>query len=66
MIETHAHIYAEQFKDDIDHVLERSQEVGVEKIVMPNIDHTSIDGMMELEERNPVFVFLPWVCIPAR
>lgn len=57
MIETHAHIYAEQFKDDIDHVLERSQEVGVEKIVMPNIDHTSIDGMMELEERNPGFCF---------
>lgn len=55
MIETHAHIYAEQFKDDIDHVLERSQEVGVEKIIMPNIDHTSIDGMMELEERNSGF-----------
>lgn len=57
MIETHAHIYAEQFKDDIDHVLERSQEAGVEKIVMPNIDHTSIDGMMELEERNPGFCY---------
>lgn len=57
MIETHAHIYAEQFKDDIDHVLERSQEAGIEKIVMPNIDHTSIDGMMELEERNPSFCY---------
>ena len=57
MIETHAHIYAEQFKEDIDHVLERSQEAGIEKIVMPNIDHTSIDGMMELEERNPSFCY---------
>ena len=57
MIETHAHIYAEQFKEDIDHVLERSQEAGIEKIVMPNIDHTSIDGMMELEERNPGFCY---------
>lgn len=55
MIETHAHIYAEQFKDDIEEVLERSQEAGIEKIVMPNIDHTSIDGMMELEEENPGF-----------
>lgn len=55
MIETHAHIYAEQFKDDIAEVLERSQETGIEKIVMPNIDHTSIDGMMELEQKNPGF-----------
>lgn len=57
MIETHAHIYAEQFKEDIDHVLERSQEAGIKKIVMPNIDHTSIDGMMELEERNSGFCY---------
>lgn len=55
MIETHAHIYAEQFKNDIAEVLERSQETGIQKIVMPNIDHTSIDGMMELEEKNPNF-----------
>ena len=55
MIETHAHIYAEQFKEDIGEVLERSQEAGIEKIIMPNIDHTSIDGMMELEDKNPGF-----------
>lgn len=53
MIETHAHIYAEQFKEDIAEVIERAQEVGVEKIIMPNIDHSSIDDMMELEERYP-------------
>lgn len=53
MIETHAHIYAEQFKEDIGHVIERSQEAGIEKIIMPNIDHTSIDAMMELEEKYP-------------
>ncbi len=53
MIETHAHIYAEQFNEDIERVIERSQEVGVEKIIMPNIDHTSIEGMMELEEKYP-------------
>ena len=53
MIETHAHIYSEQFKEDISEVLERAQEVGVQKIIMPNIDHTSIDAMLELEHRNP-------------
>ena len=53
MIETHAHIYSEQFKEDIGHVIERSQEAGIQKIIMPNIDHTSIDGMMELEHKHP-------------
>lgn len=55
MIETHAHIYSDQFKDDISEVIERSHEAGIKKIVMPNIDHTSIDGMMELEVKNPGF-----------
>tara|TARA_R110001599_G_scaffold107695_3_gene270419 strand:- start:1089 stop:1859 length:771 start_codon:yes stop_codon:yes gene_type:complete len=53
MIETHAHIYADQFEKDIDEVLERGREEGISKIYMPNIDHTSIDGMMELEEKYP-------------
>ncbi len=53
MIETHAHIYLDDFKTDISEILERSQEVGVRKIYMPNIDHTSIDGMLELEMKNP-------------
>ena len=57
MIDTHAHIYAEQFKDDIGDVLERAQEEGIEKIVMPNIDHSSIEGMMELEEKYPDHCF---------
>ena len=57
MIDTHAHIYAEQFNEDIEHVLERAHEHGIEKIVMPNIDHASIDGMMELEEKHSGFCY---------
>jgi TatD DNase family protein len=50
-VDTHAHIYADEFKSDIDEVLEKCLDHGVKKIYMPNIDHTSIDGMMELEEK---------------
>lgn len=55
MIETHAHIYAEQFSKDLADTLERSREAGIERIYMPNIDHTSIDDMMEVEAANPGF-----------
>jgi TatD DNase family protein len=34
-------------------MLERAREAGVSTIVMPNIDHTSIDGMLEIEARHP-------------
>ncbi|MBO3698512.1 TatD family hydrolase [Roseivirga sp. E12] len=55
MIDTHAHIYADQFKEDIAEVIERSQEAGLTRIYMPNIDHTSIDAMLELELQYPDF-----------
>lgn len=53
MIDTHAHIYLEQFKEDINDVIERAQEAGLSKIYLPNIDHTSIDDMLELEAKYP-------------
>lgn len=54
-IDTHAHIYAIEFKEDIDEVLEKSRKENIAKIYMPNIDHRSIDSMMELEEKNQDF-----------
>lgn len=51
-IDTHAHIYAEEFNADRDDMLRKSQESGIAKIFMPNIDHTSIDAMMEVEDNR--------------
>jgi len=48
-IDTHAHLYSEEFKQDVSEIVEKCQQVSVQKIFMPNIDHTSIEGMMELE-----------------
>ncbi|MDX1904327.1 MAG: TatD family hydrolase [Thermonemataceae bacterium] len=50
LIDTHAHLYAEEFKKDIETVMARLQEAQVEKIYLPNIDHSSIDAMLELEQ----------------
>lgn len=57
MIDSHAHIYAEQFKPDRDQALERAYAAGVGTILMPNIDHTSIDAMLETEARHPQHCF---------
>lgn len=51
--DTHAHIYSEEFLPDREDALSRAQEAGVERIYMPNIDHTSIDAMLEAEMKYP-------------
>ncbi len=53
MIETHAHIYMEQFRDDLPETLERAQKAGIRKILMPNIDSTSVEAMLSVEESYP-------------
>ncbi|MBI1770570.1 MAG: TatD family hydrolase [Bacteroidetes bacterium] len=52
-IDTHAHIYSEEFSADRVDMLRKSEESGIAKIFMPNIDHTSIDAMMEVESKEP-------------
>lgn len=58
LVDSHAHIYLEHFKEDIQETIDRAVEVGVEKIYMPNIDHTSIDDMLELADKYPDY------CVP--
>jgi TatD DNase family protein len=58
MIETHAHIYDEQYDLDRVQMLDRAFEMGIKQIWMPNCDHTTIDGMMQLADQYPN------VCLP--
>jgi len=52
-IDTHAHIYSEQFREDRTDMLARCEQENIGRIFMPNIDHTSIDEMLEVENRSP-------------
>jgi TatD DNase family protein len=51
--DTHAHIYLDDFQADRHDMLARAEESGVATIWMPNIDHTSIDAMLETELKYP-------------
>jgi len=53
LIETHAHLYHEQFADDRAEALHRAVAAGVGTILLPNIDHASIGPMLELEAAYP-------------
>lgn len=58
LIDTHAHLYLEDFQEDFDEVLHRLRQYQVEKVLLPNIDSGSIESMLMLEERNPE-LFIP-------
>jgi TatD DNase family protein len=52
-IDTHAHLYSDDFDKDRKEIVERSREAGVKEIYMPNVDHTSVDKMLETESDHP-------------
>lgn len=45
-IDTHSHLFAEEFNADRVEVMCRAREAGITHIVMPNIDMASIDPML--------------------
>lgn len=52
-IDTHAHLYDEQFIQDIQSVIVKSQEQGVEKIFMPNCDLSTLQPMLDIAAAYP-------------
>ena len=53
IIDTHSHIYLEDFDTDLLDVITRAKNIGVEKICLPNIDSKSIKRMLDLENQFP-------------
>jgi TatD DNase family protein len=52
-IDTHTHLYLEQFKNDRAEMLERAVAAQVSELYLPNIDSESIADMLELEAKYP-------------
>lgn len=53
LIDTHCHLYVKDFDSDIDEVMDRARQQGVQKFYLPNIDSDSIDVMLQLEAKYP-------------
>jgi TatD DNase family protein len=52
-IDTHAHLYGEEFSADRIAVIERALAAGVSRLYLPNIDSNTIEGMLALEAQFP-------------
>jgi TatD DNase family protein len=58
IIDTHTHLYLNQFKDDIDKVIQRSKDKGINKFIFPAIDSSHFDSMHSLKGKYPDCIFL--------
>lgn len=50
-IDTHTHLYDEQFSDDRAAIIQKAIDNDVTKMYLPNCDHSTIEGMLQMEEQ---------------
>jgi TatD DNase family protein len=55
LIDTHSHIYSEEFDTDRAEIILRAREAGVDHIILPNCDSSTLMPMLTLEAEYPDF-----------
>lgn len=58
MVDTHSHLYSEEFNKDIVDVLQKSKVAGISRVYLPAIDSNSHELMLALADKHPDY------CIP--
>ena len=53
LIDTHTHLYGNEFTKDIKAVIERAENEGVQRFYLPAIDSETHDAMIQLEADFP-------------
>jgi TatD DNase family protein len=53
VIDSHTHIYLAEFDDDRDAVMQKAAEAGVETLLLPAIDSSTHERMVQVEARFP-------------
>jgi len=51
IVDTHIHLDDERYRDDMDDVLNRARENGVERFIIPGADASTIDRAVELSQQ---------------
>lgn len=56
-VDTHAHLYSRKFDQDRPEMVRRALSAGINRLYLPNIDESSIEGMLQLEAAFPEHCF---------
>ena len=58
IIDTHTHLYLKQFNEDVDMVIARSINSGIDKFIFPAIDSSHMKEMHDLQNKYPSNIYL--------
>jgi TatD DNase family protein len=58
LIDTHSHIYSEEFDADREETITRAKAAGVGKIVLPNIDCSSLERLASLAKTDTSYFYV--------
>lgn len=56
-VDTHSHLFLEEFDNDREETVRRAVSKGVDKILLPNVDSATIEPMMDLVKAFPGHCF---------
>ncbi|WP_251639841.1 TatD family hydrolase [Sporosarcina sp. NCCP-2716] len=66
LIDTHVHLNADQYEEDIDAVIQRALDAGVERMVVVGFDRPTITKAMELAEQHEfIYAVVGWHPVDA-
>ena len=57
LIDTHNHIYLDDFDSEQDTLIAAARESGIEALLLPNVDTTTIERMLDVCERYPRYAY---------
>lgn len=57
LTDTHTHLYSEQFKEDIDEVVQKAIKLGITRFFLPNIDSGYTNALLALAKKYPDNMF---------
>jgi len=55
LVDTHAHLYLNDFKEDMSAVVQKAMQNGIEKVYLPAIDNETHQDLLNLVDSNPDF-----------
>ncbi len=56
-VDTHSHLFLKEFDNDREETVSRAVSEGVDKILLPNVDSSTIDPMMDMVKKFPGHCF---------
>ena len=66
LIDTHVHLNAEQYEEDIEQVIQRALDANIERMVVVGFDRPTITRAMELAEQYPfIYAVVGWHPVDA-